>query len=155
MCWAQTAQTTGPAKCAAVHASHTALVAQGWHALLAIALRLAQAPSVDGARSALPALHCTALQGLEKFLNAASSDPDTVLHYEFMQASHHPAAHALPLQLRLLCYRHIICTLLAPHFAALPGFAALPCPTTSTGLQSPHQAHRWQLREDSLLLPAR
>ncbi|BDA42980.1 probable coenzyme F420 hydrogenase subunit beta [Coccomyxa sp. Obi] len=24
-------------------------------------------------------------QGLEKFLNAASSDPDTVLHYEFMQ----------------------------------------------------------------------
>lgn len=24
-------------------------------------------------------------KGLEKFLNAASSDPDTVLHYEFMQ----------------------------------------------------------------------
>lgn len=24
-------------------------------------------------------------QGLEKFLKAASSDPDTVLHYEFMQ----------------------------------------------------------------------
>ena len=24
-------------------------------------------------------------EGLEKFLNAASSDPDTVLHYEFMQ----------------------------------------------------------------------
>ena len=27
------------------------------------------------------------LQGLDKFLKAASSDPDTVLHYEFMQAS--------------------------------------------------------------------
>lgn len=26
-------------------------------------------------------------QGLEKFLNAASSEPDTVLHYEFMQVS--------------------------------------------------------------------
>lgn len=25
------------------------------------------------------------LQGLDKFLRAASSDPDTVLHYEFMQ----------------------------------------------------------------------
>ena len=24
-------------------------------------------------------------QGLEKFLNVASSDPDSVLHYEFMQ----------------------------------------------------------------------
>lgn len=24
-------------------------------------------------------------KGLEKFLNAASSEPDTVLHYEFMQ----------------------------------------------------------------------
>ena len=28
-------------------------------------------------------------QGLEKFLNAASSDPDTVLHYEFMQVPPH------------------------------------------------------------------
>ena len=27
-------------------------------------------------------------KGLEKFLNAASSDPDTVLHYEFMQVSY-------------------------------------------------------------------
>lgn len=26
-------------------------------------------------------------QGLEKFLKAASSDPNTVLHYEFMQVS--------------------------------------------------------------------
>ena len=25
--------------------------------------------------------------GLEKFLNVASSDPDTVLHYEFMQVT--------------------------------------------------------------------
>ena len=27
-------------------------------------------------------------EGLEKFLNAASSDPNTVLHYEFMQVFH-------------------------------------------------------------------
>ncbi|EFN50942.1 hypothetical protein CHLNCDRAFT_55433 [Chlorella variabilis] len=33
-------------------------------------------------------------QGLEKFLNAASSDPDTVLHYEFMQARERQAAAA-------------------------------------------------------------
>jgi hypothetical protein len=26
-------------------------------------------------------------QGLEKFLNVASADPDTVLHYEFMQVA--------------------------------------------------------------------
>lgn len=30
-----------------------------------------------------------ARQGLQKFLNAASTDPDTVLHYEFMQVTYY------------------------------------------------------------------
>jgi coenzyme F420-reducing hydrogenase beta subunit len=33
----------------------------------------------------LPAVDNGPREGLEKFLNAASDDPDTVLHYEFMQ----------------------------------------------------------------------
>lgn len=44
-----------------------------------------------------------ALQGLEKFLNAASSDPDTVLHYEFMQARERQAAAAVAVA--CLCVR--------------------------------------------------
>ena len=41
-------------------------------------------------------------QGLEKFLNVASSDPDSVLHYEFMQVRSWPCKAAmLPLVLPL------------------------------------------------------
>lgn len=37
-------------------------------------------------------------KGLETFLNAASSDPDTVLHYEFMQVSSLVSPGVLSLQ---------------------------------------------------------
>lgn len=41
-------------------------------------------------------------EGLEKFLQAASSSPDTVLHYEFMQVCHCPVLTAY-----VLCLAHI------------------------------------------------
>lgn len=36
-------------------------------------------------------------QGLDKFLQAASSSPDTVLHYEFMQVHHCPLSTVCPM----------------------------------------------------------
>ncbi len=39
-------------------------------------------------------------EGLEKFLNAASSDPDTVLHYEFMQVFHLLACREISISAR-------------------------------------------------------
>lgn len=41
-------------------------------------------------------------QGLEKFLKAASTSPETVLHYEFMQVMHPSAACPAHLPVSLL-----------------------------------------------------
>ena len=64
-------------------------------------------------------------EGLDKFLRAASSDPDTVLHYEFMQARapcmlHAARAHfmmPMPCFHAPICCRYPACNSLACYYA--------------------------------------
>lgn len=106
MCWAPIVLTTGRGRWERCCSGAAALLAGGrlnrksFRLLFIRPPRLPACPARRCDRPSACALTPASTyhlhpQGLEKFLNAASSDPDTVLHYEFMQVGWPPAPSRL------------------------------------------------------------